>query len=72
LKDDLTFPGPVIKIQKHDLLPCPEAHFALYDGYLERRADQCSPDMGIAVPVSPSLIVFIIEVFGGYSLDGIF
>jgi len=54
------------------LLPGSEGEFTLHDGYLERRADQCSPDMGIAVPVSPPLIVFIIEVFGGYSLDGIF
>ena len=64
--------GSVVKIQEHDLLPSPEGKFALHYGNMERGADQCSPDMGITVPVSPLFIVFVIKIFRSYPLDGVF
>ncbi len=47
-------------------------HGAVHNGNGQRRAEQCRPDMGIAIAVAPAPVMLIGYVPGGKPLNGFF
>ncbi len=72
LNHNAPVPRPIVKIKQDDLLPGPQGHFSLHDGYVEGWPHHSRTNMGITIPVSPSLVVFVMAIFRGYFPYGIF